>query len=141
MRYDNIINLPRHISKRHAPMSRGNRAAQFSPFSALTGYDDIIAESGRLTDARHTLDEDEEAVLSDKINILIDNLRDRPEVTIRCFVPDKLKSGGSVRAVSGKIRVIEPVERVIVFADGTRIPFDSVVDISAELFGKYEMNK
>lgn len=136
-RYDHIIDLPHHTSKRHPPMSRENRAAQFSPFAALTGYDALIAESGRLTDERQALDDDAKAMLNDKINILIDNLSDRPEANILYFVPDQLKSGGSVQDVSGNIRVIEPVERIIVLVDGKRISLDDVMDITSPLFARY----
>ena len=136
-RYDHIINLPRHTSKHHPPMSRENRAAQFSPFAALTGYDDLIAESDRQTDERQILDDDDKASLNDRINILLNNISDRPAVSIRFFVADKRKSGGTVQTISGNIRLIEPIERIIVLTDGTRISLDDVLDISSELFSKY----
>lgn len=133
-RYDNIINLPHHTSKRHPPMSRESRAAQFSPFAALTGYDALIAETDRQTDERQALDEDQMAVLNNKIQILIDNITKRPEVTIHYFVPDKLNSGGSVQIMKGNVRVVEPVERVIILTDDKRVPLDYITDISSPLF-------
>lgn len=133
-RYDHIIELPHHISKRHPPMPRANRAAQFSPFAALTGFDVLTTETTRQTDERKVLDDDELAILNSKINILTKNLSQRPEAEIRYFVPDRLKSGGSVQTAIGNIRVIEPVGRVIILTDGKRISLDDILDISSPLF-------
>ncbi len=100
-KYDHIINLSHHVSTKHKPMSLYDRAAQFSPFSALTGLDDEISETARLTDRKQEITEDRAVLLNERINIFIENAADRPEITLEYFVPDENKDGGAYVTVHG----------------------------------------
>ena len=124
--YDDIIGLPRPKS-RHEPMPMSDRAAQFSPFAALTGYGDAIDETARLTDHRIELSEEESAELDYKQQYLA--TLDAPTVTVTYFVPDERKSGGAYVTHTGALKRIDEVERAMVFADGTRVDMDEVVGI------------
>ena len=128
--YDDIINMPHHVSTTRAQMPRRNRAAQFAPFAALTGYEDAIGESARLTDAKAELCEDEAAELNKKIQLLSARITSEPYCEITYFVPDKHKSGGKYITVSGNVRFIEEVTRQLVLCDGLRIPLDDIIKIS-----------
>lgn len=102
--YDDIINLPHHVSKTRPQMSMVDRAAQFSPFAALTGYDAAIKETGRLTDEKVNLSEEEKEALDRKQQILMEWLGDHPALTITFFVPDEKKSGGAYMTKSGNLK-------------------------------------
>lgn len=115
-------------------MSLHDRAAQFSPFAALVGYEDIIDETARLTSRKRELDEAEKAELDRRIGILIAHLREQPAVTVEHFVPDTLKSGGAYEFTSGALVRISPVRKTLTLADGTSIRFDDVAGIESELF-------
>lgn len=128
-RYDNIITLPRHVSLRHSPMSNFDRAAQFSPFAALTGYEAVIAESARLTDAQIELDEGGKALLDEKLQVLLAHLQEKPKVTLKVFCPDDYKSGGAYETVWGHIKKIDPVARCLVLTEGAVIPIDRIYGI------------
>ena len=127
--YDDIIDLPRPKSK-HEPMPMSDRAAQFSPFAALTGYGDAIDETARLTDARIELSEEERAELDYKQQYLA--TLDAPTVTVTYFVPDERKSGGAYVTHTGVLKRVDEVERMVVFEDGLRVPLDEVMDIKCE---------
>ena len=128
-RYDEIINLPHHVSKTRPQMSLSDRAAQFAPFAALTGYDSAIKETGRLTDERIELDEEALAALDRKYQLLMDALDDAPEVTIIYFQPDERKAGGQYVSATGTVKKVDTFGRRILLQDGTRIPLDSVYDL------------
>ena len=132
--YDDIINLPHHVSKTRQRMSMLDRAAQFSPFAALTGYDATIKETGRLTDEKIELDEGALTILNMKFQTLIDNLKEQPDVSITYFKPDIRKTGGSYETVTGVIKKINDFERTIVFKDETVVLMDNVVNIEGTLF-------
>lgn len=132
--YDDIINLPHHVSATRPRMSMIDRAAQFSPFAALTGYDAAIKETGRLTDQRIELSEDSRAVLDRKQQLLVDNLADRPEVSVTYFVPDERKAGGTYVTVTGRVKKIDDYQRLLLLTDGTKIPLDEILDMESELF-------
>ncbi len=132
--YDDIINLPHHTSETRSRMSMTNRAAQFSPFAALTGYDDAVVETARLTDERHELTEDEKDLLNERLQILSENAHDRPMVEITYFKPDDRKDGGSYEKVRGAVRWIDEGEMKVVFANGTRITIGNICSIEGELF-------
>ena len=132
--YDDIINLPHHVSATRPQMSMLNRAAQFSPFAALTGYDAAIKETGRLTDEKIIMDEEALNMLNMKFQILIDNLFDEPEVTITYFKPDERKSGGAYIELIGIVKKFDEFERQIMMQDGTKIPMDDILNIESELF-------
>lgn len=127
--YDDIIDLPRPKSK-HEPMPMSDRAAQFSPFAALTGYGDAIDETARLTDARIELSEEERAELDYKQQYL--STLDSPMVTVTYFVPDERKSGGAYVTHTGVLKRVDEIERMVVFKDGLRVPLDEVMDIKCE---------
>lgn len=127
--YDDIIDLPRPKSK-HEPMPMSDRAAQFSPFAALTGYGDAIDETARLTDARIELSEEERAELDYKQQYLA--TLDAPTVTVTYFVPDERKSGGAYVTHTGVLKRVDEVESMVVFKDGLRVPLDEVMDIKCE---------
>ena len=132
--YEDILHLPHHVSKERPHMSLHDRAAQFSPFAALVGYEDIIDETARLTSQKRELDEAEKAELDRRIGVLIAHLREKPAVTVEHFVPDTLKSGGAYESKSGALVRISPVRKTLTLADGTAIRFDDVVGIESELF-------
>ena len=127
--YDDIIDLPRPKSK-HEPMPMSDRAAQFSPFAALTGYGDAIDETARLTDARIELSEEERAELDYKQQYLA--TLDAPTVTVTYFVPDERKTGGAYVTHTGTLKRVDEVESMVVFKDGLRVPLDEVMDIKCE---------
>jgi len=132
--YDDIINLPHHVSSTRPQMSIANRAAQFSPFAALTGYDAAIAETARLTDERKELSEDMLETLSMKLGILEDATPDRPEVSVTYFRKDEKKEGGAYITVIGAVKKIDDYEGVIVLVNGKKINIRDILDIEGKLF-------
>lgn len=133
--YDDIINLPRHTSSSRPCMSAHDRAAQFSPFAALTGYDSAITETARLTDTRVELDEYSKTDLNEKLCIIHDQIDQQLEVSITHFQSDKMKSGGAYITATGCVKKIDEYERTVVMQDATRIPIDDIFEIDGELFG------
>ena len=127
--YNDIINLPHHVSKTRPQMSMLDRAAQFSPFAALTGYDAAIKETGRLTDEKIELGEEELSILNMKFQLLVDSLDEEPEVNITYFKPDDRKAGGAYLTASGTVKKIDDFERIIFMKNGTKIPMDDVLSI------------
>ena len=132
--YKDIIHLPHHVSKTRPQMSMLDRAAQFSPFAALTGYDDAIKETGRLTDKKMELEEEAQELLDRKQQYLQKIIACRPEITVTFFVPDEKKAGGSYTSHTGSLKRIDYYERVFVLTDGTKIPLDEIADIESECF-------
>lgn len=133
-KYDDIINLPHHVSQTRPQMSMIDRAAQFSPFAALTGYDAAIKETGRLTDTKLEIGDEERDVLDRKQQYLQKIVADRPEITITYFVPDEKKAGGSYISLTGNLKRIDYYERLFVLTDGTKIQLDEIVDIESDCF-------
>lgn len=131
--YDDIIHLPHHVSKTHLQMSMEDRAAQFSPFAALTGYDAAIAETARLTDQRVELDEYERQTLNEKLQFISEHLKDHPKVSITYFLPDAWKAGGEYVTVTGNIKKLDDYEHRIVLMDGSRILMEDVTMIDMDL--------
>ena len=129
-RYDDIINLPHHVSTNHPRMSMHDRAAQFAPFAALVGYDDAVAEIARLTESRPELDEQEQRELNARLCALADHIQDQPEVRIRYFVPDERKSGGAIIEICGAVKKLVAADKTIVLDDGTEIPISDIVELS-----------
>ena len=132
--YSDIINHPHYVSKTRPQMSELERAAQFSPFAALTGYDAAIKETGRLTDERIDFGEEAKAMLDMKQQYLSDIITDQPEITVTYFVPDEKKSGGAYVTVTGNLKRIEEYERMMILTNGKKIPMDEIVDIESDLF-------
>ena len=131
-KYDDIIHLPRPVSQRHARMTIQDRAAQFAPFAALTGYDDLIEESGRLTDRRIDLDEGEIARLNEALNSIRERLADRPRVRLICFQADSRKAGGAYRTVTGRVKKLDEHEKNLLLEDGSIIPLEQIFDIELD---------
>ena len=127
-RYDDIINLPHHVSPTRQRMSMHDRAAQFAPFAALVGYDDAVAETARLTETRPELDEQEHKELDMRLRYLADHLKEQPVVHIRYFMPDERKSGGAIMEFNGIVRKI--ANGIIVTADGLNINIEDMIEIS-----------
>ena len=130
-KYDRIIALPHHVSHKRSPMTRINRAAQFSPFAALTEYEDAVSETARLTDAKIELTEDSRAELDRKQQRLSELVAQHPPVTVTFFVPDERKIGGSYHTVTAPLRGIDSVERILRLNDGSRIPLDDILDLQS----------
>ena len=137
-KYNEIMGLPHHVSKNRPQMPMSDRAAQFAPFAALTGYDAAIKETGRLTDERIELDVEALSALDMKYQLLMEALDEAPEVTITYFQPDERKAGGKYVSAVGTVKKIDDFERRITMRDGTRIPMDDVLSIDGELFSSLE---
>ena len=131
--YDDIINLPHHVSERHPQMSMYNRAAQFAPFAALTGHNAAITEAARLTEAEEELSESDAEVLNRKLAYL-QSLDEKPTISVTYFVPDDKKEGGSYHTATGIVKSVEPDKGVLQFEDGTCIPVIRIKDIDGECF-------
>ena len=128
-KYDDIIHLPRPVSPRHAPMTVQDRAAQFAPFAALTGYEDVIEESGRLTDARIDLDEGEVARLNEVLAQIKERLPQQTQVKLVCFQNDCRKAGGAYRTVTGCVKKLDEHEKMLLLEDGSVIPLEQILEI------------
>lgn len=126
-KYDDIINLSHHVSSRHPQMPMMNRAAQFSPFAALTGYDDAVRETARLTDEKIELDEYEKEELDRKIQWIESHLDERIPVSITFFQPDDKKAGGAYEEIVDTVRKINIYEHEILLSGGTRIPMEDIL--------------
>lgn len=131
--YEDIIHFPHHMSPNRPHMPAADRAAQFAPFAALTGYGDVIKETARRTDAAPELTEDEQERLDQKLRSLLNMPDGPPELLITYFVPDEKKAGGEYRRISGRIRRMEEAGDHILMSDGIRIRKDFVVDIDKKL--------
>jgi len=128
-RYDDMILLPHHVSSVHPRMPVRDRAAQFSPFAALNGYEEAIQETGRLTTEQIELNEDATEILNEKLIELKNRLPDSPRAEITYFVPDGHKEGGAYVTVSGIVKSIDGYARTLAMQDGLRIPLEDITDI------------
>lgn len=124
--YDDIITLPRPVSPRRTRMSPLGRAAQFAPFAALTGFEDCIDETARLTDRCPELTEEDFLRLNGQLCDLMGCLHEQPEVTLTVFEPDEKKPGGAYRSVTGQVRRIDEVNQSVILTDGRIIPFGKI---------------
>lgn len=123
--YDDIIDLPHPTSERHPRMPMENRAAQFSPFAALSGYDDAVKETARLTDGKIDLTEEEKSILDARLQ----RLTPGENAAITYFQPDARKQGGAYLTASGEVKRIDGAAREIVLMDGRRIPIDDILEV------------
>lgn len=137
-KYDDIINCPHHVSEKRAPMPMANRAAQFSPFAALTGYDAAIEETGRLTEGWIDLDESSVEALNEKLLRIRQAMDAGPEVTVVYFRPDERKSGGAYISVTGVVKKLDSVDQSLLLEDGTLIFFENIYALTGELFRNLE---
>ena len=137
-KYEDIIHLPHPDSPKHPRMSLYDRAAQFSPFAALTGYAGVIRETARLTDRKIELDETMLTALNERYQLLLSVLDAEPEVEITYFVPDERKSGGAYRTVSGVVKKADEFAWRLTLTDGTVIPMEDVLMLDGAIFGQNE---
>lgn len=131
--YDDIINLPHYESKTRKRMSLVARSAQFAPFAALTGYDDKVKETARLTEKKIDLTDEEYNLINSKLQIIKDHIKEQPEIVFTIFVKDKLKDGGKYEEIRGKVRRIDEVNEFIILIDKLKIFFNDIVDISGDI--------
>ena len=128
-KYDDIINLPHHVSATRPHMPMIDRAAQFMPFRALTGYEDAVRETARLTDEKIELTEDEKAILDMRLQKLADEISSQPKVTLTYFRPDKKKTGGAYLTVTGQLKKIDDYEGALILMGGERILIEDILEI------------
>ncbi len=129
-KYDDIINLPHHVSDLHPKMSLYNRSAQFAPFAALCGYGEFISEAGRLTDKKIEIYDELENEINYKLLEIKKDIKSRPLITITYFVKDKYKTGGSYKSVTGNIKKIDEYENKILLTNDIKISINEIIDIS-----------
>ncbi|MBR2704946.1 MAG: hypothetical protein IKE91_05705 [Clostridia bacterium] len=139
-KYIDIINMPHHVSKNHPHMSKYERAAQFAPFAALSGYEDIIKEEGRLTDNRVEINEEAKFILDRKMQILMNAIDKRPFISITYFVPDEKKAGGEYVTIDENIKKIDVLKQIMVTEKDTIIPVNEIVDMQGEIFKNLELD-
>ena len=130
--YTDILTLPHPTSKKHPRMTRTARAAQFAPFAALTGYNEAVKETARLTDEQLELDDTEKAQLNEKLQLLRQHLPRQLPITITFFIPDTKKAGGSYQTITGPVKKIQEYERRLIMTDGTIIPIDAIIGLYGE---------
>lgn len=129
-KYEDIINLPHHISSKHPQMSLEERSAQFAPFAALTGYEDCVEETARLTDERIDMSEDIKEILNEKIRKIIKIIDKNPKIILTYFIPDNKKSGGNYVTIEEKIKKIDEINQELILINGKKIKINDVIDIN-----------
>lgn len=132
--YEDIVNLPPHISKKHPQPSMMDRAARFAPFAAITGYEEMVLEEARVTEEQIHLDEDAVALICEKINMIQEFIDEKPEIKITYFEPDKKKSGGAYITITGTPKRVDEFEQLLIMTDGKKIKFDSIYRLESDLF-------
>ena len=132
--YDDILHLPHPTSKRHPRMPIVDRAAQFSPYAALTGHKAAIEETARVTDRRIELDEDAKEQQDQPLQLLLERMDEQPEITVTWFSPDKKKAGGQYHTATGKLKRIDTQESRLILTDGNQIPLEDLLEIRSESF-------
>lgn len=139
-KYKNIINLPHHISNKHPQMSLYERSAQFAPFSALTGYEDLIKEEGRITDERIEINEEKKAMLDLKLHIIIEKILEEPLVAITYFIKDEKKNGGKYVTLEDKITKIDTQKHFLITIAGVKILIDDIIEMQSDIFKVLEID-
>ena len=132
--YEDIVDLPHHVSKKHPQPTMADRAARFAPFAAITGYEEMVLEEARITDDRIELDENSKAALNEKLNMILEFIDEQPEVSITYFEPDKRKAGGAYVTVTGTVKRIDEYEHLVIMTDGKKINIDDIYNLQSELF-------
>ena len=132
--YADIIDLPHHEPKTRMRMPRSNRAASFSPFAALSGYDDAVKETARLTEMQIEIGEDAKIALNERLRIAMEQMENHPVITVTYFVADSRKDGGAYVKHTGVIKKIDECERKVIFRDQTAIPIDSIYEMDGEIY-------
>ena len=132
--YEDIVDLPHHISKKHPQPTMADRAARFAPFAAITGYEEMVLEEARVTDDRIEMDESSKAALNEKLNMILEFIDEQSEVSITYFEPDKRKAGGAYVTVTGTVKRIDEYEHLVIMTDGKKINIDDIYNLQGELF-------
>ena len=128
-KYKDIINLSHPVSKKHSQMSIHDRAAQFAPFAALTGYEEAVKETARLTYEKIEIDEELKQILNDKLNYIKEKTDTKPKVIFTYFIPDPKKTGGNYKEIIGRVKKIDEYKQIIVLEDGKEIPINEIIKI------------
>ena len=132
--YEDIVDLPHHVSRKHPQPTMADRAARFTPFAAITGYEEMVLEEARVTDERIEMDESSKAALNEKLNMILEFIDEQPEVSITYFEPDKRKAGGAYVTVTGTVKRIDEYEHLVIMTDGKKINIDDIYNLQSELF-------
>lgn len=132
-KYDDIIDMEHHISKKHPQMSLYARSAQFAPFAALTGYEDAVKEISSETNFKIELDDEMKQIIDSKLQIILEKIKNKPEVTITYFIPDSKKDGGEYITKTGLVSKIDTFNHKIVLLDQTEIPINEIIDIEGNI--------
>lgn len=132
--YEDIVDLPHHISKKHPQPTMADRAARFAPFAAITGYEEMVLEEARVTDERIEMDESSKAALNEKLNMILEFVDEQPEVSITYFEPDKKKSGGAYVNITGIVKRIDEYEHFVIMTDGKKIRIEDIFALESDLF-------
>ena len=131
-RYDDMLDLPRPAMPRAKPLTGAERAAQFSPFAALTGFGAVLQETGRLTGSRRGLTDSDIRRLEEQLTWLAEHEGEHPEITVTYFLPDERKEGGEYATLTGRLKRLDPVERVLLFEAGERVPIGDILLLETE---------
>jgi len=132
--YEDIVDLPPHISRKHPQPTMLERAARFAPFAAITGYEEMVLEEARVTEERVDLDEGTLSLLNEKLNMIQEFLDEEPEIKILYFEPDKRKSGGAYVTVTGIVKRIDEYEQLVIMTDGKKIRIGDIYGLESDLF-------
>ena len=136
-KYDDLLNKPHHVSRTRKQMSQYDRAAQFAPFAALTGYGEAINETGRIVEKRKELTEDEMDIISSKLFQINERIKEKIEVTIIHFVADKKKEGGCYKSKKGIIKKVDDYEQRVVFEDKVKILFKNIISVCCDMIDDF----
>ena len=132
--YEDIVDLPHHVSRKHPQPTMADRAARFAPFAAITGYEEMVLEEARITEERIDLDEGTLSILNEKLNMIQEFIDEEPEVTITYFEPDKKKSGGVYIDITGTVKRIDEYECLVIMTDGKKIRIEDIYSLESDLF-------
>lgn len=132
--YEDIVDLPHHVSRKHPQPTMADRAARFAPFAAITGYEEMVLEEARINEERIDLDEGTLSILNEKLNMIQEFIDEEPEVTITYFEPDKKKSGGAYIDITGTVKRIDEYEHLVIMTDGKKIRIEDIYGLESDLF-------
>ena len=132
--YEDIVDLPHHVSRKHPQPTMADRAARFTPFAAITGYEEMVLEEARVTDERIEMDVSSKAALNEKLNMILEFVDEQPEVSITYFEPDKKKTGGAYVNITGIVKRIDEYEHFVIMTDGKKIRIEDIFALESDLF-------
>ena len=137
-KYKDIINMNHRVSFNRRRMTSEERAAQFAPFAALTGYEDAVFEAGRKTVKKAELSEESICIINRKIELVLKNITETPEITVTFYCPDEKKEGGSYKVYRGNVLRIDEYKKEMIFSDGNSICVKNIYDLSGDFFERLE---